>query len=199
MMRASIALAALLLSGCNVSLIGKASPPPAFLMSLTPNAENTPKANSGRTIAPGDVLTVQTPFAATVIAQDRIPVTRDGVAFAYVKGAFWVEAPARLFQRLLAETIKARTGRTVLDPREFSAAPGSKLSGQLVHFEIDEVRSEAVVVFEASLSGDKITNVRTRRFEERVPVAVIDAKSAGDALNLAANKIAGDVAVWANE
>ncbi len=199
MMRATTALAALFLSGCNISLIGKASPPPAFLMSLTPSAENTPKANTGRTVVPGEVITIQTPFAATVIAQDRIPVTRDGVAFAYVKGAFWVEAPARLFQRLLAETIKARTGRPVLDPREFSAAPGAKLSGQLVHFEIDELKSEAVVVFDASLSGGKSESVRTRRFEERVPVAIIDAKAAGDALNLAANKIAGDVAIWANE
>jgi cholesterol transport system auxiliary component len=38
--------------------------------------------------------------------------------------------------------------------------------------------------------------VRTRRFEVRVPAGSIDAKSAGRALNKAANQIAIDVADW---
>jgi cholesterol transport system auxiliary component len=197
--RPLIIAAALLASGCSFSLIGKASAPPPFLMSLTPSAENSARADTGKTVVPSDILTITTPFSPGVIAQDRIPVTRDGVAFAYIKDAYWVEQPARLFQRLLAETIKARTGRTVLDPRQFEADPGAQLSGQLLHFEVDEPASQAVVIFEASLTNAKSKAVRTRRFEARVPIAVIDAKSSGDALNKAANMIAGEVSAWASE
>jgi cholesterol transport system auxiliary component len=38
--------------------------------------------------------------------------------------------------------------------------------------------------------------IETRRFEGRAPVAVIDALSAGAALNVAANDVAVQVADW---
>jgi len=40
------------------------------------------------------------------------------------------------------------------------------------------------------------TAVEKRRFEARVPVAAIDAVSAGTALNQAANQVAAEVATW---
>jgi cholesterol transport system auxiliary component len=101
-----------------------------------------------------------------------------------------------LFQRLLAETVRQRTGRIVLDPRQFSMEPGATLSGQLLRFDIDERGAEAVVIYDATISGEQDRPVRTRRFEARVPAGSIDAKSAGRALNKAANQIAIDVADW---
>ena len=40
---------------------------------------------------------------------------QDDASVAYVKDAQWVEAPQRLFQRLLSETVAAKTPLVVLD------------------------------------------------------------------------------------
>jgi cholesterol transport system auxiliary component len=188
----------LLVAGCSFSLLGKAVPPPPYLLSLAPMGANTPEANEGKVIKQGDVITIATPLTSQAIAQNRIPVARDGTALAYIKDAIWIELPARLFQRLLSETVRARTGRPVLDPRQFAMDPGAQLSGHLLHFEVDEIKAEALVVFEATVAGGG-KPTRTRRFTARDAVGLIDAKNAGDALNRAANKVAGDVAIWVNE
>ncbi|MBU6252710.1 MAG: membrane integrity-associated transporter subunit PqiC [Alphaproteobacteria bacterium] len=186
-----LASAALALGGCSLGLTAKA---PAFLMTLTP--DQRPPASEGGAVESAAVLTVMTPLAPQAIATTRLPVAQGQTALAYVKDAVWVEPPARLFQRLLAETIRARSGRVVLDPRQFNMDPGATLSGQLLRFDVDERGATAIVVYDATLSGEADPPVRTRRFEARVAMGRIDAQSASQALNRAANQVAADVADW---
>jgi cholesterol transport system auxiliary component len=183
--------AAILLGGCSLGLTGKA---PDFLLTLTPTS--SPTANDGVLVQAGDSLTVSVPLAPQSISTTRLPVAQGQTAIAFIKDAIWVEPPPRLFQRLLSETIRAKTGRTVLDPRQFNMATGATLSGQLLRFDIEEKGARAVVVYDATISGEKDRPTRTRRFEARVPAGTIEARSAGDALNRAANEVAAQVADW---
>jgi cholesterol transport system auxiliary component len=52
-----------------------------------------------------------------------------------------------------------------------------------------------VVVYDGVLARGPDA-VESRRFEARVPVAAIDAASAPDALNRAANQVAAEIAAW---
>ena len=183
--------AAVLLGGCSLGLTSKAPP---FLLTLTP--ANVPVANDGVLVQAGDALSVSVPLAPQSIATARVPVAQGDTAIAFIKDAVWAEPPPRLFQRLLAETIRARNGRTVLDPRQFNAGATAVLSGQLLRFDIEERGARAVVVYDATISGEKDRPVRSRRFEARVPAGAIEARSAGDALNRAANDVAAQVADW---
>lgn len=180
-----------LLAGCSLGLSSK---PPAFLLNLS--ATDVPTASEGATIMQSDAISIAIPLVPQAIANNRVPVADGDTAIAYVKDAVWVEPPAKLFQRLLSETVRAKTARIVLDPRQFTGAPGQQLSGQLLQFGIDRGSSRAVVVYDASLSGAPDKMVRTRRFEARVPVGKIEAGPAGAALNRAANMVAGEVADW---
>ena len=189
MMRHALVLAAALaLGGC----ISFGADPPESLMTLEP-ARSRP-AGATRSAAEGDTLTVVTPTVPRELATTRVPVHSGDLAIAYVKDAQWVEQPANLFQQLLTETIAA-SGRVVLDPRQFTFDPGTRLTGQLQRFGVDASRSEAVAVYDAALAGQG-GGVTTRRFEARVPVAAVDTANVRDALNQAANQIAGEVATW---
>lgn len=139
------------------------------------------------------------------LAVARVPVRSNVTNIAYLKDAHWVEPPSRLFGRLLSDTVSARTGRVVLSLRQSMSDPGARLGGDLRAFGIDAQTNEAVVTFDATLVRDRPTEVsgaRTpqiferRRFEARVPVAAIDAASAGTALNRAANQVAIQVSDW---
>jgi cholesterol transport system auxiliary component len=52
-----------------------------------------------------------------------------------------------------------------------------------------------VVIYDAALATNE-DQVRTRRFEARVPLASIDGASVPPALNQAANQVAAEVAAW---
>lgn len=139
------------------------------------------------------------------LAVARVPVRSNVTNIAYLKDAHWVEPPSRLFGRLLSDTVSARTGRVVLSLRQSMSDPGARLGGDLRAFGIDAQTNEAVVTFDATLVRDRpaeVSGVRVpqvferRRFEVRVPVAVIDAASAGTALNRAANQVAIQVSDW---
>jgi cholesterol transport system auxiliary component len=176
------------LGGC-VSLGGK---PPKQLMTL--NATENVPVGVTRTAASGQTITILSPSAPAAIMAARVPVYRGGIAIAYVKDAAWIDSPVRLFQRLLSETVAAKSGKIVLDLRQYTTDPGLRVQGNLMMFGIDENKSEAVVTYEAIIVRDK--GLDSRRFEARVPVSVIDAVSVGPALNEAANKVAGEVADW---
>lgn len=193
-MRVLIALAAAtLVAGCSLGLTGKAPP---FMLTLS--AAQSPAANGGVSVQSSDVLVVETPLVPQAIAVNRVPVGSGDTVIAYVKDAMWVEPPARLFQRLVAETVRSKTGRTVLDARQLSVTAGQTLSGHLLRFDIEEGSSRAVVVYDAALSGANGKTLKTRRFEAREAVGVIDARGSGNALNRAANTVAADVAAWIN-
>lgn len=178
------------LSAC-VSLGSK---PPALLLNLTP--AQMVAANQTRSITTGEAISIAVPVAPQALATNRIAVTDGPVAIAYVKDVAWVEPPARLFQRLVSESVAAKTGRVVLDPRQFSLDSGTQITGQLRAFGMDAATSQAVIIYDAALSRDKGKRVETRRFEARLTVGVIDGRSSGNALNQAANKVADEVAEW---
>ena len=115
----------------------------------------------------------------------------------YVKDAQWVEAPSRLFQRLVSETVAARTSRVVLDEGQYLTAPGEQLAGQLMEFGVDARSNEVVVAYQAMLVSAGGKTVTQRRFEAREPIGgKVEAKPVGEALTRAANKVAVDVAGW---
>lgn len=188
MMKPFAALLLLPLAGC-ISFGGK---PPKALLTLDANTRVA--AGVTRTTPNGQTVTILAPTAPAAIMAPRVPVYRGGTAIAYVKDAAWVDSPARLFQRLLSETVAAKTGRIVLDLRQYTTDPGLRVQGSLLMFGIDEDRSEAVVTYDAVIVRD--AGLDSRRFEKRVPVAVIDATTVGPALNDAANAVAADVAAW---
>lgn len=188
-----IALLALPLSAC----ISFGSKPPPLLLTIT--ASDRAAAGPSRVVNPGDSVAIAIPAAPQAIATTRIPVSVGETAIAYVDKAGWVEAPARMFQRLLAETVSARTGKAVLDPKQSALVPASQLSGQLLRFGVDEPTREAVIVYDAVLSRNGGKTVLTRRFEARSQAATITAGPVGQALNSAANQVARDVADWVKD
>ena len=193
MRSASLALpvaAALMLGGC----IRFGAEPPAALLSLHPEAQATP--GEVRSTVNAGTIAILVPSAPQEVAVSRVPVRSADTSIAYVRDAVWVEPPTRLFARMLADTIGARTGRVVLSRRESLTAPGAMLSGELRSFGIEAARVEAVVTYDASLIRTDNGPVEKRRFEARVPVAPVDAATVGPALNRAANQVAGEVAEW---
>lgn len=183
--------AAVSLSSC-VSLGGKTPP---FLLTL--DAAAAPVAGEARTASEAATLTILIPTAPQKLRTVRIPVQQDNASIAYVKDAQWVEAPPRLFQRLVSETVAARTSRVVLDEGQYLTAPGDQLAGQLMEFGVDAATNEAVVVYQAMLVNTGGKSVTQRRFEAREPIgSKVEAKPVGEALTAAANKVAVDIAGW---
>jgi cholesterol transport system auxiliary component len=183
--------AALSLSAC-VNLGGGKGPP--FLLTL--EAESVPATGTARNNADAKALTILIPTAPQKLRTPRIPVQQDSGSVAYLVEAQWVEAPQRMFQRLLSDTLTAKTGRLVMDEAQFVSAPGEQLAGQLLEFGIDARSNEAVVVFQAIIVSKDGKSVRQQRFEAREPVSIIEARAAGTSLSRAANKVASDVAAW---
>lgn len=180
---------ALALAGC-VSFGPK---PPATLITLTPTT--TVAVATTRTAAPGQTVMILSPSAPVAIITPRIPVYVGTGPLTYVVDIAWNDTPVRLFQRLLSETVAAKTGKVVLDLRQYSLDPGMRISGQLQQFGIDATRNEAVVTYDAIITREGGT-IETRRFEARAPVSAIDAASIGVPLNQAANTVAAEVAAW---
>ena len=186
-----VATAAVTLSGC----IGLGGKTPPFLLTL--DADAAPNAGTARTASDAATLTILIPTAPQKLRTPRIPVQQDEASVAYVKDAQWVEAPQRLFQRLVSETVAARTSRVVLDEGQYLTAPGEQLAGQLMDFGVDARANEAVVVYQAMLVSAGGKSVTQRRFEVREPIAgKVEARPVGEALTAAANKIAVEVADW---
>lgn len=185
-------LAAVPLSGC----ISFAAKPPASLLTLQPAAV----LPAGTLQQSGEVkaVTIGPVNAPQELATTRVPVHSGpgGTTIAYVKDAQWVEGPASLFGRLLADTIAARTGRIVLSRRQSMTAPSASLGGDLRSFGVDAGKMEAVVIFDAALGREGSPAFERRRFEARVPVAAIGTAAIGPALNQAANQVAAQVADW---
>lgn len=188
MTKSYAALLLIPLAGC----ISFGAKPPKALLTLNP--ATTVTVGATRNAAPGQSITILYASAPVAIAAPRVPVYSGGIAIAYVKDAAWVESPVRLFQRLLSETVAAKTGKIVLDLRQYTADPGLRLQGDLSMFGIDGDTNEAVVTYDAIIT--RPTGVETRRFQSRVPVGVIDATTVGPALNQAANNVAAEIAVW---
>ena len=182
------AILALPLAGC-LSLGGKA---PEQLLTLTP-AQSAPAGFA--TTGPANVaLAVLEPNTSQRLNVTRVPVQMDDSTLAYVKDAVWVEKPTRLFQNLVAETIRARGNRLVVTESDLGQNAITTLSGRLLDMGYDVATASVVVRYDGVLQTPD-GQVRTRRFEARVPAAA-DALAVAPALNDAANQVAGQVAEW---
>lgn len=195
-MAASLALG---LGGC-VSLGG--AEPPDSLLTLTASARAPVgmSAASGRD-NPGGAIAVLTPEVPAKLDVLRVPVAVSDTQIAYVQDAFWVEKPARLFRRLLGETLRARTGAMgdaaplVLDSDDTPLNAQTSLRGTLIEMGYDAPTSSVVVRYDA-IRADQDGNATTRRFEARESGIAPQATAIGPALNRAANSVAGEVAEW---
>lgn len=144
------------------------------------------------------VLTPEVPAKLDVL---RVPVNVSATEVAYLEDAIWVEKPARLFRRVLGETLRARGGESaplVLDSDDAPLRAGTFLRGTLMEMSYDAATREAVVRYDA-IRSDAQGGAITRRFEARESGVAADALSVGPALNRAANTVAGEVADWVLE
>lgn len=188
---ATLTAAVLALSAC-VNLGG--SKPPPFLLTL--DADEVPAAGTMRSSADAATLTVMIPSAPQKLRTPRIPVQQGDGAVTYIVEAQWVEAPQRLFQRLLADTLGAKSKRLILDESIDAPSSGEQLVGQLLEFGVDARTNEAVVVYQAMIVSAGGKTMRQQRFAARSNVAVIDGPGAARALTRAANMVAADVTKW---
>jgi cholesterol transport system auxiliary component len=182
--------ALLMLAGC-ISLGPK---PPASLIRLDP-VERAP-ADAGQPLTAARSVTVLPPTASQEIAVARVPVRSGAAQLAYLKDATYADQPTRLFGSLLSETIRARTGRPVLDVRGYSLAPGLRLATRILAFGADADRREVAMVVDASLQPAGGATPTLRRFEARTPAATIDAATVAPALDKVANEVAAQIADW---
>ncbi|MBM6577334.1 membrane integrity-associated transporter subunit PqiC [Microvirga sp. SRT01] len=183
-------LAALPLAGC----ISFGATPPDTLMKL--EATTQVPVGQVQNSATAKSIVIGVPVTPQSLATQRVPVATSATSVAYVKDAQWTEPPSRLFARVVSDTVSARTGRVVLSPVQAVAEANDDLEGELRTFGLDAATREAVVTFDGALQRAGQPATEKRRFEARVPVAAIDAASAGPALNQAANQVASEVADW---
>ena len=186
---AALATLPLLLAGC----ISFGPEPPESLLTLTAMAE--PGAGTLQTGTEETAIAIEEPTVPQRLDVPRVPVQIDATSVAYLENAFWVDKPARLFRGLLAETIRAQTGRIVIDEENYAISPETNLRGALREFGYDARTSSVVVRYDAirSVGGEVI---QSRRFESIVPGVVAEAAPVGAALNQAANDVARQVADW---
>ena len=178
-----------LLAGC-VSLGGKA---PKILLGLTAEKAVPAGVMAGGKLS--DALLVLDPQAERKLDVLRVPVQVDATQIAYLQDTAWVERPARQFRHLLAETIRARGARLVIEANDDASGARNILAGRLIDMGYD-ARLQSVVVRYDALREDGKGVVLTRRFEAVVPGVSPTALSVGAALNRAANDVAGQVADW---
>lgn len=190
MKKIAIVLSALPLAAC----ISFGAEPPPSLLTLNPAA--TVPIGPAQNSDAAQSITIRVPSTPQELAVERVPVRATDTSIAYVKDAQWVEPPARLFARLLSDTVTARTGRIVLTGRQSNVDPGALLSGELRNFGLDAATSEAIVTYDGALLRQGASTFEKRRFEARVPVTAIDAANAAVSLNQAANQVAGEVSDW---
>ena len=193
-MTGAIAIA-VLLAGCGPLVqVGGNTPAPDALLVLRADAARPEWA--GPTPV-GDTLAVAVPDVPAELQTLRLPVQVSAATLQYLAGATWSEQPNRQFQRLLADTLAAG-GVPVIDSRGGAVLGARALTGQLREFGLD-VRGAAVVRvrYDAQLAGPRgggTVALRSFVAEEKVSSQQPDAVAA--ALGRAANRLAGEVAVW---
>lgn len=189
-LRPALALLAMApLAGC----ISFGAKPPPSLLTITA-AASIPVGQTQST-ATAATITILVPAVSQALATQRVPVRTSDTDLAYIANALWVEPPARMFARLLSDTVSAKTGRVVL-PAQSMADPGARLSGELRAFGVDAGSIQALVIYDAALTRKDGNVVEKRRFEARVPISAIEPGAAGIGINRAANQVAAEVADW---
>ncbi len=181
--------AALALTGC-ISLGG---PTPESLITLTPTAPMGQSAQGSSSA--GQAIAVLAPETPAMLDVTRVPVQVSETKIEYLQEAYWVEKPARLFRRLLGETLRRRGDVLVLDNDDVTQLATQYVRGSLLDMTYDAPTSSVVVRFDA-MRTNEAGDVVTRRFEARESGVAPEAEFVGPALNRAANTLAGEVADW---
>lgn len=190
-----IGASALALAGC----VSFETELPTSLLTLHSSA-SAPVGSGARSGGEGDagaiaVMIPETPAKLDVV---RVPVTVSETEIAYLQDAMWVEKPARLFRRLLGETLRTRTSALVLDSDDTPSPATESVRGTLLEMGYDARSSSVIVRFDA-LRVDADGNAVSSRFEATESGVLPEAASVGPALNRAANSVAGQVADWVSE
>ena len=152
-------------------------------------AETTDDINRRRIDARGG-FTIASTYRAPADTTSQV----DETSIAYLKDGDWVERPARLFRSLLAETIRARGKRLVVED-DAEARGNLHLSGRLIALGYDAHTRSAVVRYDA-LWQDASGAIAMRRFEAVEKDVAPKASAVAPAINRAANRVAADVADW---
>ena len=189
---APVALA-IAVGGCSLGGLLGGGKAPTTLLTLTPEAPEPGQMQ--RTANAGQTVTIAAPIVAKELRTTRVPVQVTPTDVQYVTDAQWVDTPDRLFQDLIAETVRRTTNRVVLSGRQSTLDPGLTVSGELQQFGWDAQTGQVTVQYDGALSTEGGTRVETRRFTASVP-SDGTAVSVGPALNRAANQVAMEVARW---
>lgn len=187
----------LLAAGATAFLAGCISfgpEPPDKLLTLTPTT--TAAVGTGASGSETSAISLVEFEAPARLEVDRVPVQINDSEIAYLADAVWVERPSRLFRRLVAETLRSRTSRVVIDGDDPGIATTTRLTGVVRDFGYDARTSSVVVRFDAMRMDGGGTGVTTRRFEAVIPGVAPESGPVGEALNRAANQVAGEVADW---
>ncbi len=187
------ATAALIGAALLTACVSFGEDPPPFMLTLT--ADDPVSSGQARSADAATALVIEDVVAPQKLSTLRVPVSRGGNTIAYLKDAYWVERPNRLFRDLIAEKVGGRTDRLVMSPGQASADADTRLEGQLIDFGLDGPALQVVVTFDA-IARDGTGRVRQRRFDAREPVGEAEPQEVGEALNIAANRVAGEVADW---
>lgn len=187
---AGATLASMALAGC----ISIGTKPPDQLFHLT---ANQPAPVGSQVNAPlADAIVVLDPDSDRSLEVERVPVYIDPARVAYLKDALWTERPTNQFRALLAETLRARSGRLVVEGSDYEEGGKTFLGGRLLQMGYDARSHSVIVRFDAIRSPRKGGEIESRRFESRVANVDPKAKAVGPALNQAANDVARQVADW---
>lgn len=177
------------LAGC----VSFGEDPPAQLLTLS--AVTTAPVGTSTSGPKGAALAVMEPMASRALDVNRVPVQVDPSRIAYLRDAVWVDKPTRLFQMVVAETIRAQGKRLVVDLSDLQYSASTSLSGQLLNLGYDAARGGVVVRFDAIVT-EANGSVRSRRFEHFIGDVPAEAAAVGAALNQASNAVAAEVAAW---
>src|SRR5574338_142254 len=189
---APLALAAAL-GGCSISNMLGAGKPPTTLQTLTPEVAD-PGAMT-RAANAGQAVTIAFPVVPKELRTTRVPVQVTPTDVQYVTNVQWVDTPDRLFQALVAETVRRTTNRVVISPNQSALDPGVLVSGQLQRFGYDAATGQVMVEYDATMTTAGGNQVQSRRFVASAPADGTSA-TVGPALNRAANQVAQEVAQW---
>ncbi|MFC0685680.1 ABC-type transport auxiliary lipoprotein family protein [Novosphingobium clariflavum] len=189
------ATGALLLTACLAlpGCISLAAKPPEQLIRLT--SEETAPAGAQVSSQLADAIVVADPEADRSLDVLRVPVKVDASGLSYLKDAVWTEKPTRQMRTLLAETLRARTGKLVVEGIGYEVSGKTLIGGRLLDMGYDAPTRSVVVRFDA-IRTERGGPITTRRFEARVADVKPEASKVGPALNQAANDVARQVADW---
>ena len=184
---------AMSLAGCSLGGLLGGGKAPTVLYDLTPTAP--PTGAVARQSDAGSAVTVRVPVITKELRTVRVPVQVNASQVEYVKDMQWIDTPDRLFQKLVAETIRRTTSRVVLDPAQPGLDPGITVSGELLDFGFDAQRGVVIARFQGTLATNGGASVQSRTFVAEAPADGTTA-TVPPALNAVANQLAQQIAQW---